>query len=210
MEKQHLRIGVSGGTFDPIHFGHLIAAEHIRDSFKLDKLLFIPSGVPPHKNNAMIASAEDRFNMVAMAVKSNPYFEASSLEISRQGYTYSVDTLLQLREKYGSNVQIYFIIGADVVLDLLTWRDIEKVFGLCEFIATLRPGYKNDQLLKRIEFLKLNYMAKIHTADIPLIEISSTKVRKSIEKGKSIKYLVPDDVENYISNKGLYLEVKNN
>ena len=199
------KIGISGGTFNPIHIGHLMVAEIVRDRFGLDKVLFIPSGMPPHKSLSSVACAKHRFDMVEKAVESNPYFKASRIEIDREGYTYTVDTLKNLREIYGNNTSLYYIIGADVLNDLLTWKNYEEVLKICEFIAVLRPGNDVQAFKKQIEFLKQTYCAKIHFINTPLIEISSTEIRDRIKEGRSIKYLVRDSVEEYIKLNRLYI-----
>jgi nicotinate-nucleotide adenylyltransferase len=199
-----IRIGISGGTFDPIHIGHLIAAEDIREKFRLDKVIFIPSGNPPHKDLKKVADSNVRFSMVQSAVSTNSHFEASRIEIDREGYTYTVDTLTELKNKYGDSAKLLFIIGADVVLDLLNWRSYERVFKFCEFIATLRPGYHRDKFDKEIKLLNERYGAVVHTVQAPLIEVSSTEVRERVSAGKSIKYLVPETVEEMIREQGLY------
>lgn len=198
------RVGISGGTFDPIHYGHLIVAEQAREKFNLDRVLFIPTGNPPHKNAFEITEAGYRFNMVESSVRSNRFFEASRIEIDRKGHTYTVDTLNQLREIYGQAAGLYFIIGADVVFDLLTWKKAEEVFKQCEFIAVLRPGFEEKSFRERIYYLKKEYSAVIHTMEALQIEISSTEIRRRIREGLSIKYLVPECVEEYIAGKGLY------
>jgi len=198
------RIGIMGGTFNPVHNGHLIIAEDIREKAKLDKVLFIPSGQPPHKPDSEVAAAEHRYEMVRLAVASNRNFEASRIELDREGYTYTVNTLLELREKYGQNTGIYFIIGADVVHELKTWREYEKVFTLCEFIAVLRPGYDEKALEDTIYQLERENGAVIHTVTSRLVDISSTDIRERCRGGKSIRYLVPEAVEEYISRNGLY------
>lgn len=200
------RIGISGGTFNPIHLGHLIIAEMARDRFGLDKVLFIPSGMPPHKNLGSVLDAEQRFDMVRRAVAGNSYFEESRIEIDRVGYTYTVDTLKKLRELYGSDAILYYIIGADVLHDLVTWKSFEEVFKICEFIAALRPGNNTQDFYRQMEYLKDTYGAVIHFIETPLIEISSTDIRKRIKEGRSIKYLVPESVEEYIKSNKLYGE----
>lgn len=204
IEREKGKIGILGGTFDPIHHGHLIVAEVVREESGLDKILFIPSGMPPHKDLSGVTCGEHRFNMVKEAINNNPLFEASRIEIEREGLTYTIDTLKRLKNMYGDDTGLFFIIGADVVGDILTWKDFEKVFSICEFIAVLRPEYKEDDFEKNIEFLRSRYMAKIHIVNIPLIEISSTIIRGKVQNGKSIKYMVPDRVETYIKNNGLY------
>lgn len=206
MKVNEKRIGISGGTFNPIHIGHLIIAEMVRDRFGLDKVLFIPSGMPPHKNLGSVLCAEKRFDMVRRAVANNPHFIESRIEIDRGGYTYTVDTLKKLREIYGNDTSLYYIIGADVLNDLLTWKSFEEVFKICEFIAVLRPGNDVQAFNKQMEYLKNAYSARIHFIETPLIEISSTEIRERIKEGRSIKYLVPESVEEYIESNGLYKE----
>lgn len=201
------RIGIMGGTFNPIHTGHLIIADDAREKYKLDKVLFIPSGLPPHKPDSEVLDPEHRFEMVRLAVASNAGFEASRMEIDRDGYTYTVYTLNELKERYGKGTTFYFIIGADVVPELKTWREYKKVFQLCEFIAVLRPGFSDNSFLGEIQQLEAEYGAKIHPMQSRLIDISSTDIREHCMRGTSIKYLVPEAVESYILDKGLY---KNN
>lgn len=200
------KIGISGGTFNPIHLGHLIVAEMVRDKFGLDKVLFIPSGMPPHKNLKNVIGAEHRFNMVQRAVTGNSYFTQSRIEVDREGYTYTIDTLKNLRESYGKSARLYYIIGADVLNDLLTWRNYQEVFRICEFIAVLRPGNYLEGFNKQMEYLRDTFSAQIHFIDTPLIEISSTDIRNRIKEGKSIKYLVSESVEDYIKENGLYID----
>jgi len=198
------RIGISGGTFDPIHYGHLIIAEEIRETMELEKMVFIPSANPPHKVGIGVTNATHRYNMVKMATESNPWFAVSSIEMERGGYSYTVDTLVQLKQIYGEDTVLFFMTGADVIPELVTWKNFEKLFSLCEFVAVLRPGFNRESLIKEIEFLKSHFMAKIHIVDAPLIGISSTIIREKVRNGKSIKYLVPENVEEYITENGLY------
>jgi len=204
MYNKYTAIGVCGGTFDPIHFGHLIIAEEIREKFNLDKVIFIPTGLPPHKDISMVIDAEHRYNMVCRAVRTNPYFEASRIEVDRKGYTYTIDTLRELKEYYGLETKIYFIIGADIIPELVTWRDFETVFKMCEFAAALRPGYEKEGFIKGIEELKMKYGARIHAVEIPHIDISSTAIRQRVSLGKTIRYFVPEDVYKYIEENNLY------
>ncbi len=199
------KIGICGGTFDPVHMGHLAVAELVRSEFHLDKVLFIPSGMPPHKKTENVTAPMHRLNMVKAAVRSNPHFEAVSIEVERSGYTYTVDTLKQLRLIYPSGTEFYYIIGADVVMDLLSWRNAAEVFTLTNFISLMRPGFKKEAYDNQIKDLSQTYNANISSFEIPLIEISSTFIRERIRTGKSIKYLVNEEVEEYIYNNGLYL-----
>lgn len=198
LKRQYKRIGISGGTFDPIHYGHLILAEQIREIMKLEKVIFIPSGNPPHKTKTKVTPAVHRFNMVKLATASNPNFEVSSIELEREGYSYTIDTLTQLKQIYGPDTSLYFMTGADVIPELVTWRNFDNIFPLCEFVAVLRPGFNRESLLKEIEYYKKNYKAIIHIVDAPLIGISSTIIRERVREGKSIKYHVPESVEEYI------------
>lgn len=201
-----LKIGICGGTFDPIHYGHLIMAEKIREEFKLDKVLFIPTGHPPHKAISQITDARHRLCMVEEAVKSNPYFALSTIEVERDGTTYTIDTLRQLKEIYQDPAELYFMIGADVVFDLLTWKDFTEVFRLCRFIATRRPGFSRQGFAQRVEELERQYGAVIYSTDIPQVDISSTLIRQRVRENRSVKYLVPEGVEAYIQEHGLYSE----
>lgn len=206
-QKSQRKIGISGGTFDPIHYGHLIIAEEAREIYGLEKILFIPSGNPPHKAGKNITPAKYRYDMVYMAIKNNPYFEISDIEIHRKGNSYTMDTLGELREIYGEKAAFYFIIGADIIPELTSWRQFEQLFEMCEFVAALRPGYNKDALIKEIKFLEDNYKARIHIFDNLLIGISSTIVRERVKAGRTIKYLVPEAVEEYIKEKGLYRDI---
>ena len=198
------RIGISGGTFDPIHHGHLIVAEEIRETLGLDKIIFIPTGSPPHKKEIAVTDSKHRYNMVCEAIRTNEFFEASRIEIERAGYTYTIDTLKQLKTVFGDGVQLFFITGADVIHELLTWKEYESVFSMCEFVAVLRPGYKKDDIVREVDHLSARYNARIHMVDAPLIGISSTFIRECVKNERSIKYLVPEDVERYIYQNGLY------
>ena len=206
MEKKAVKIGISGGTFDPIHYAHLIVAEQIRESMGLDRIIFIPSGSPPHKDNKKVTPAEYRYRMAELAISTNPHFEVSRIEVDRAGRTYTVDTLTQLKALYGQEARLFFITGADIIPELQTWRNFEKLFTLCDFIAVLRPGYKKEGFLKDIENLKDTYKAVIHVVDAPLIGISSTIIRERVMAGKSVRYLLPENVEKYIYDKGLYIK----
>lgn len=204
MESINKRIGISGGTFDPIHIGHLIIAQYALESLNLDKIVFIPSGKPPHKDNNCVTDAEHRYNMTAEAISGNDKFEISDLEIKREGYTYTVDTLTQLRNLYGKDTKLFFIIGADNIAEIVNWKDAEKLFGMCEFAAFMRPGFDDTCYHRQIEELRNNYKAKIHVIKAPLIDISSTMIRDRVAEGKSVKYMLPERVEKYIKENGLY------
>lgn len=196
------RIGILGGTFDPIHNGHLVAAEAARERFSLEQIIFVPTGIPPHKELDMITDYWHRHVMVVLAVLGNPYFKVSRLEYERGGVTYTVDTMRQLREVYSDEgTDIYFITGVDTILDVFGWREPEELFSLCKFIAATRPGY-DMRIVKEI-FGKY-YHNVVEFLEMPQMDISSSDIRRRVREGKSIKYLVPEVVEHYIRQQGLY------
>lgn len=199
------RIGIMGGTFDPIHTGHLIIAEEARYRFGLEKVIFIPTGTPPHKPNQPTTDAEIRFEMTVLATRDNPAFETSRIEIDRPGFSYTVDTLAEFKSIFGENTRLYLITGADAILEILTWHKPEKLLGMCELIAAARPGYDLKDVAKRLpkEFLDSTIFL-----EVPGISISSTELRDRIARDMPIKYLVPRSVEEYIREKGLYKQDK--
>jgi nicotinate-nucleotide adenylyltransferase len=192
-----------GGTFDPIHYGHLVAAEGVRHEFKLDKVIFVPSGRPPHKADNRITGPTHRLAMTELATASNPYFEVSSLEVNRPGLSYTIDTVLDFRSMYEPS-ELYFITGGDALLEILTWKDVDMLFSLCKFIGVTRPGYSFDNLGEKIPGLSADYINKIHIMEVPALAISSTDIRGRIRSGRPIKYLLPETVEHYISSCRLY------
>lgn len=200
------RIGISGGTFDPIHNGHLVVAQEVMERFDLDKILFIPVGIPPHKLEKKVTCAEHRYNMVLDAISTNPFFEASRIEIDRHGYTYTIDTLRYIKSLFGEDCKLYFIIGADIVSELVTWKQYEAVFKLCEFVAVNRLGTDEKEFYKEIDYLKNKYSAIFHSIKLPLFEISSTDIRERVKSHRAIKYFVPEKVEKYIYKNKLYLD----
>ncbi len=201
--KKPARIGLMGGTFNPIHIGHLVTAEEAFYQFKLDEIIFIPSGQPPHKIDGEIASAEDRYLMTVIATASNPHFTVSRIEIDRKGPSYTVDTLREMKKIYGEETELFFITGADAIIEILTWKDPEIIADMCEFIAATRPGYS----LKRFEELHLvgsSKLPKVHFMEIPALAISSTDIRRRVKEGRPVKYLLPDGVAAYLMKRGLY------
>lgn len=199
MRERISRLGIMGGTFNPIHHGHLVAAEIIRDEFKLQEVLFVPSGKPPHKSNNEIASPEDRWMMTLLAIASNEYFSACAIEIERKGESYTRDTLLELKKIYGERTEMFFITGADAIAEISTWHRKEDLPKLARFIAASRPGYKLD-------WSKIDPAFRESTCliEIPALAISSTEIRTRVLKGKTVKYLVPEVVEKYIYKNKLY------
>ena len=194
------KIGIMGGTFDPIHVGHLMIAEAVWDEYKLEKVLFIPSANPPHKHDVM-TSARHRFNMTLLATCSNPHFEVSSIEMDRTGPSYTIDTIKALKKIYGDDTDFYFIIGADCIHELPSWHKIDELLKICKFIATKRPTYKLDLSIIAKEFSDYN----IQLLETPELEISSTDIRQRIKKGYSIQYITTEQVQQYIRKEELYL-----
>lgn len=197
-------LAIMGGTFDPIHYGHLVVAEQVRHSFACDKVLFIPAAIPPHKTQNTITAVADRLAMTKMAVASNPWFEISTLEIERPGPSYTIDTVREIKETYQPE-NLYFITGADAVLEILSWKDVNNLLSLCKFIAATRPGYDLNNLQQRLKSLPQKYFENIIPFYVPSLAISSTDIRNRVNSGKPIKYLLPESVEDYIYDHLLYL-----
>ena len=198
-------IGIMGGTFNPIHIGHLIAAEEVSDKMNLDKVIFIPAGNPPHKEGKFIAEAKQRLEMVKLATKENPKFSVSDIEINRDGKTFTYDTLVELHNIY-YETKIYFIIGYDTLKEIDTWKRINEVCKLCSFIVVNRNN-ANSEMNYEIEKKSDKYKCNIHVVDIPNIEVSSTDIRDRIALKRSIKYIVTESVSDYICDRGLYRSI---
>ncbi len=201
------KIGIMGGTFNPIHHGHLVTAQEALVQFGLDEVIFIPAGDPPHKIEDLLAHAEDRYLMTVIATSSNSSFFVSRIEIDRKGKSYTIDTVKELRGIYGSGSDLYFITGADAILEILSWKNTSEIVSLIKFIAATRPGYN----LSKITELKTTLFnsedeanQKIFIMEIPALAISSTNIRQRIKDGRSINYLAPEGVNNYILKHGLY------
>ena len=183
-------IGILGGTFDPPHIGHLIIAEEVRERISLEEIWFIPSYKPPHKRNA-ISTVEDRLNMVSLSLESNPYFFMNPIETKQQRPSYTIDTMEELTKQY-PDVNFHFIIGADMVDYLSHWKDIDRLLELVTFVGVKRAGYT----------LQTAYPVK--EVEVPMINISSTMIRSKIMKRRSVRYLLPDNVDTYIKEQNLY------
>ncbi|KPK40287.1 MAG: hypothetical protein AMJ78_07355 [Omnitrophica WOR_2 bacterium SM23_29] len=188
-----MRIGILGGTFNPIHLGHLVLAEEAKEKLNLDKVIFVPAHIPPHKKDEEIAEANDRLRMAELAVKGNPSFEVSTFEIDAKTTSYSVKTLREFKKRYGEDTKLFFITGADSLGELFSWKELDEIFKLSQFIVANRPGYDIANVPKGIEVVT-----------ITSLEISSSQIRRKIKERKSIRYLVPDAVKEYIIAKGLY------
>jgi nicotinate-nucleotide adenylyltransferase len=194
------RLGVMGGTFDPIHHGHLLTAEEAAVQFGLDEVVFVPTGQPWMKEERDVSSPEHRYLMTVIATASNPRFFVSRLEVDREGPTYTVDTLRELKEQRGGDVDLFFVTGADAVLEIFQWKDPDEILELAHFIAATRPGYD----LARFEAEEPSRHRNVSVMNIPALAISSTDIRERVREGRPIRYLVPEGVENYIEKAGLY------
>lgn len=196
------KYGIFGGSFNPIHYGHLMICEYIKEEMGLDKVIFIPTGNPPHKD--LEVSAKDRYEMVKTAISPNPDFDISDIETTRVKLSYTVDTIRELKEIYKEE-KLYFIIGLDTLFQLKTWKKIKDLSSEIEFVVAKRPGYLDEEKINReIKYLKENFGTKIILVQTPLYEISSTDLRDRIKKGKSLRYLIPKKVLNYIEESEFY------
>lgn len=187
------RLGVMGGTFDPIHHGHLVAASEVASALGLDEVVFVPTGEPWQKKQ--VTAGEHRYLMTVIATASNPRFKVSRVDIDRSGPTYTIDTLRELREQFPDS-ELFFISGADAIAQILSWKDVEAVWDLAHFVAVSRPGHQLE-LPKAPE-------GAISTLEIPALAISSTDIRGRVDEGKPVWYLVPDGVVQYIAKHELY------
>jgi nicotinate-nucleotide adenylyltransferase len=214
-----MRIGLFGGTFDPIHWGHLRSAEEVGETFDLDRILFIPASIPPHKRGQTATPTRDRLQMVRLAAAKNPRFRVSTVEIARPGISYSIDTIRHFAEAKGKGDSLFFIIGLDAFREIGSWKNFTEIFPLCDFIVTSRPGSKESDPLRGtgVAVKKLfcydqksrNYKhwsgTRIFFIKLTDIAISASGIRERVKEGKSIRYLVPSEVETYIKKQGLYL-----
>ncbi|MEV0566388.1 nicotinate-nucleotide adenylyltransferase [Dactylosporangium sp. NPDC050588] len=196
-----MRVGIMGGTFDPIHHGHLVAASEVADRFGLDQVVFVPTGDPWQKSGSAVSSPEDRYLMTVIATASNPRFTVSRVDVDRGGPTYTVDTLRDLREQYGASAELFFITGADALKKILSWKDARDLFDLAHFVGVTRPGFELDASHLPADSVSL--------VQVPAMAISSTDCRRRVASGKPVWYLVPDGVVQYIAKRGLYRKVDN-
>ena len=202
------KIGIMGGTFNPIHYGHLFMAEHAYEQMGLDKVLFMPSNNPPHKNNSLIISNEHRSHMVELAIEGNSHFELSTMELDRKGTTYTADTLRILKDEH-PNTEYYFIIGADSFFDIHKWREPENIFKLCTLLVFERNLVDKNKMEKQYRYLSSLYPhIKLEFLSMPAILISSENIRQRIKDNLTIKYYVPDKVLAYVGEHKLYTNVE--
>ncbi|MFA5389755.1 MAG: nicotinate-nucleotide adenylyltransferase [Candidatus Omnitrophota bacterium] len=189
-----MRIGILGGTFDPVHNGHIYLAERVSRKLKLSWIIFIPSYIPPHKKGAKVTPARHRYAMLKLAIGGHRGFRVSDMEIKRKGRSYSVETLRRLRKRFGARTALFFITGSDSLRELYKWKDMEEILTLCEFVIVERPGFKAGRIPEGFAFLKVG--AK---------NISATSARNSIRKGRPLRGIVPQKVEDYIRENKLYI-----
>ncbi|VFB15828.1 Nicotinate-nucleotide adenylyltransferase [Urinicoccus massiliensis] len=199
------RYGIMGGSFNPIHMGHLMMSEYVRVELDLDEIIFIPTGNPPHKQKGLL-DARDRLDMVKMAIRDNPHFSVSDMEIRRRGISYSVDTVQALKKAYPQD-EFYFLIGLDILPDLRGWERFDELAKELEFALAIRPGFDSmnkEKMVWEINTLKEQFQAEIVVVETPLYEISSTDIRRRIREGKSIRYLVKEEIRQRIQENGYY------
>lgn len=194
--QDNRRIGIMGGTFDPIHHGHLVAASEVADRFGLDEVVFVPTGQPWQKEDLPVSPAEDRYLMTVVATASNPRFQVSRVDIDRGGPTYTVDTLRDLHALYGPKAQLFFITGADALERILSWKNLDEIFELAHFIGVTRPGFALSDAHLPADTVSL--------VQVPAMAISSTDCRARVARGEPVWYLVPDGVVQYIAKRRLY------
>jgi nicotinate-nucleotide adenylyltransferase len=190
------RIGVMGGTFDPIHHGHLVAASEVGHFFALDEVIFVPTGQPWQKEGRQVSASEDRYLMTVIATASNPRFSVSRVDIDRPGPTYTIDTLRDLRATRRPDAEFFFITGADALQQIMTWQDADELFKLAHFVGCTRPGHHLSGAGLPDD--------RVSLIEIPALTISSTTCRQRVEAGQPIWYLVPDGIVQYISKRALY------
>ncbi|GAB3060967.1 nicotinate-nucleotide adenylyltransferase [Sediminivirga luteola] len=185
-----------GGTFDPIHNGHLVAASEVAARFDLDSVVFVPTGQPWQKSHRMVTSAENRYLMTVIATASNPRFFVSRVDVDRPGATYTIDTLRDLRAEYGDGVELFFITGADALSQILTWKNVDEMFSLAHFVGVTRPGHELSSTGLPT--------GKVSLLEVPALAISSTDCRRRVQEGLPVWYLVPDGVVQHIAKHELY------
>ena len=192
-----MKLCLFGGTFDPPHVGHLIIAETIQESERFDRIVFVPASNPPHKEKG-ISPIEDRLEMLRLTLVNNDNFDVSDIEIERGGISYTVETVKETKEKFSlSSKDLYFLIGSDSLLDFHSWKEYESILNECRVIIALRPGFRPSRIDPEI-------LSQIRFANIPQIEVSSSQIRRRVKSGLTIRYMVPEPVRDYISEKDLY------
>lgn len=218
MGASGLKLGLLGGTFNPIHYGHLRAAEEVVDLFNLDKMFFVPSARPPHKEAAPLEEMEHRLEMTRLAIADRPGFIISDLENRRRGFSYTIETLRQFHERYGPGVQLFFITGLDAFLEVDSWKEYRSLFNLADFVVITRGGGEPEAIAgllknrvsddyewdKDLEAFTSSAYQAVHFRKIVRLDISSTGIRSRLENGRTIRYLLPENVRQYIIDHNLY------
>ena len=211
-------VGLFGGTFDPIHFGHLRAAEEVREGLGLSSVIFIPAALPPHKARGAVASSGHRLAMVRLAVEPNAYFNVSDAEVRRTGKSYSIETIRSFQQTSGPETSLYFVMGMDAFLEIATWKSVDRLFSLCHFVVMTRPGYVLRTLEEIVPLEIARQFCYDHNSEcwnhesgysiIPFeithLDISATRIRDNIKMGRSMRFLVPEKVSDYIEKHGFY------
>lgn len=203
MSCQNKKVGIMGGTFDPIHYGHLILAQNALDTFSLDEILFVPSGTPWLKESTKVLSKNKRVSMTGMAIEDNPDFALSTIEIDREGNSYSYETVEELK-RMQPKTDFYFIMGADSLLEIERWKHPDRLMAECTLLVAVRDDCDREGLEKQIIYLTDKYQADIKILPANRIDISSTKIRRMIQEGKSVRYMLPDQVIRFIQKNHLY------
>ncbi|TCT14902.1 nicotinate-nucleotide adenylyltransferase [Natranaerovirga pectinivora] len=198
-----MKMGIMGGTFNPIHFGHLILAESAYENLELDSVVFIPAGIPPHKQEEEIVSKKDRLKMVDLAIDDNNHFEVSPIELDKKSISYSYETL-EVLKKENNNTDYYFIIGSDSFYNIEKWKAPEILLSMCKLVVAARNDQNMDRLKQQKRVIEKKFKTSVHILNMPTIDISSSDIRDRVKYGKTIKYFVPKDVENYIYMNDLY------
>ena len=198
-----MKVGILGGTFDPIHIGHLIVAEEARYQLGLEKVIFLPAGKPYFKKDRIVSSKSDRLKQIKLGIKDNPRFEVSEIELNREGSTYSIDSITRLKKELGDEVELYFLIGLDALGDIHKWKHPVELIEMCQVVGLTRPGYY-DFDWSNIESKIPGASQKIRIIEVSQIGVSSTDIRMMMKSGMSVRYLVPDAVVKYIEEHKLY------
>ena len=203
MSCQNKKVGIMGGTFDPIHYGHLMLAQNALDTFSLDEILFVPSGTPWLKESTKVLSKNKRVSMTGMAIEDNPDFALSTIEIDREGNSYSYETVEELKKEQPETT-FYFIMGADSLLEIERWKHPDRLMADCILLVAVRDDCDREGLKKQIAYLTDKYQADIRILPANRMDISSTKIRQMIQEGKSVRYMLPDQVIRFIQKNHLY------
>lgn len=198
-----VKIVIFGGTFDPVHMGHLALAERVRSDMAVTKVIFVPANKPPHKTSQRVTSGRHRLNMLKEAIKDNPGFEVSEVELLRDGPSYTVDTMRYFAALYPKE-QLFFLMGMDSLLELDTWKDVDIILDLCHLLVVTRPGYTLDRGEERFKRLPLKLWERTRFLTMPGLDIASREIRERIREGKSVRYLIPEGVLKYIEENDIY------